>query len=182
MTTLLKTDISKDGVLLPLTYWPDPILSVACRPFEDTEEVRHNLVASMIRTMRHHNGAGLAAPQVGVDLQVAVVEVHPGEVHCIINPFSVLWDATADPFTYNEGCLSIPGYYRKSRRAGRVVIGCENYYGESCEQPFTDLESFAVQHELEHLQGKLFIDNLSLLKKNSIRRKVKKHINRVQTR
>ncbi len=170
--------ITEEGIRnahpLPLKYWPDPILSVPCERLEEDVEVRTQIAEAMIATMRLHDGVGLAAPQIGILKKICVVEVDRGNPVVIINPTLLEWDDPNDTFKYEEGCLSIPGYFETRYRNSNINLTYETISGDTCTTRFQFLEAFAVQHELDHLQGKLFIDGLSNLKLQRVRKKVKK--------
>jgi peptide deformylase len=109
----------------------------------------------MIETMRAADGCGLAGPQVGILRRIAVVEVEPGEVIELINPKII---AFAGEQEEQEGCLSIPGRWGITRRPKHVTVRATNRYGEEFEVTGSDLLARALCHEIDHLDGKLFID------------------------
>ena len=136
---------------------PDPVLREPTRkvPLIDTKVL--DLVDDMIDTMRAHNGAGLAAPQVGVSLRVVVIEV-PGEeeVITLINPEII---KTKGERVIEEGCLSVPGYQGEVTRAVTVKVKARNIDGKEIRVTATeDLLAQALQHEIDHLDGRLYID------------------------
>ena len=115
------------------------------------------LLDDMIETMREADGVGLAAPQVGVLRRIAVVEVEPGEVYELINPKIV---AYAGEQQEQEGCLSVPGRWGITKRPKHVTVRAMNRLGEIYEVSGSDLLARAFCHEIDHLDGKLFIDDL----------------------
>jgi peptide deformylase len=125
--------------------------------------------------MLESNGAGLSAVQVGVLKQIIVVDVGEGR-HDIINP--EIRETTTKPFKFSEGCLSVPNYYENRERPESILLRYETAKGEPFVKWFSGLEAFCIQHEMDHLEGKLFIDDLSPLKKERIRKKIEKSLRR----
>lgn len=154
---------------------PDPRLKKACDPItEITEEVKR-LAADMLETMYDAPGIGLAAPQVGVTKRLLVMDCikdGPPEPMALINP-QVVW-ASEDVSSYEEGCLSIPEQYAEVRRPAAVTVRWTALDGTEQERTFEGLWSTCVQHEMDHLDGKLFIDYLGPLKRQMITRKMEK--------
>lgn len=162
--------------MLDLKIWPDPILTKVAEPIPgDTVQTElEQLVADMIFTMDHYKGIGLAAPQVGVLQQLFIIRIEPENTFVFINPTITVLNE--DPYEWEEGCLSVPGYYTKKKRADHIKVDYMDvdYNAQSIE--FVGLYAFAVQHEYDHLQGKLFIDGASRLKQSRIKSKIKKYI------
>ena len=152
------------------------VLEQACEPITefDTPEL-HELVADMWETMYSAKGIGLAAPQIGISKQLSVIDVSAGENEAdrvlIINPEITLRDGKQ---TGEEGCLSIPGFREPVTRANRVIVRAQNEKGEPIELEGLELLARAFQHEIDHLHGILFLSHLSPLKRDIIRRKIKK--------
>ena len=140
----------------------------------DTAELRE-LVADMWQTMYSAKGVGLAAPQIGFGKRVSVIDISAGEDETkklvIINPEIVQSEGTQ---TGEEGCLSIPGFREPVTRASDVLIRAKNEKGEDIELRGQELLARAFQHEIDHLNGILFVNHLSALKRDIIRRKIKK--------
>jgi peptide deformylase len=140
----------------------------------DTAELRE-LVADMWQTMYSAKGVGLAAPQIGSGKRVSVIDVSAGEDETkrlvIINPEIVQSEGTQ---TGEEGCLSLPGFREPVTRASDVLVRAKNEEGEDIELRGQELLARAFQHEIDHLNGILFINHLSALKRDIIRRKIKK--------
>lgn len=140
----------------------------------DTPELRE-LVADMFETMYASKGVGLAAPQIGLSKSISVIDISVGEDEAqkivIINPEIVSLEGKQ---TGEEGCLSIPGFREPVTRAHKVVVKAQNGKGEPVEYTGEELLARAFQHEIDHLNGILFINHLSALKRDIIRRKVKK--------
>ncbi|MBQ9131737.1 MAG: peptide deformylase [Clostridia bacterium] len=135
----------------------DDTLRKVCRPVEQITPRIVTLLDDMIETMRGADGCGLAAPQVGILRRIAVVEVEPGTVYELINPKII---AYAGEQREQEGCLSIPGKWGRTKRPKHVTVQAMNRKGEIYEVSGSDLLARAFCHEIDHLDGKLFVDNL----------------------
>lgn len=135
----------------------DDTLRKVCRPVDTVTPRIVTLLDDMIETMRAADGCGLAGPQVGVLRRIAVVEVEPGKVYELINPKIV---AYAGEQQEQEGCLSIPGRWGITKRPKHVTVRAMNRKGEIYEVTGSDLLARAFCHEIDHLDGKLFVDNL----------------------
>ena len=133
----------------------DDILRKTCRPVEKITPRTVMLLDDMIETMRDADGCGLAAPQVGLLRRIAVVEVEPGEPIELINPKIIAYAGEQEE---QEGCLSIPGRWGITKRPKHVTVRAQNRYGETFEISGSDLLARALCHEIDHLDGKLFID------------------------
>ena len=154
---------------------PDPRLKKLCDPVtEVTDEIRA-LASDMLETMYDAPGVGLAAPQVGVTKRILVMDCikdGPPEPMVLINP-ELVW-ASEEASTYEEGCLSIPDQYANVDRPASVTIRWTDLEGAPQERLFEGLWATCVQHEMDHLNGKLFIDFLGPLKRQMITRKMEK--------
>src|SRR3954447_2875146 len=154
----------------------DPVLEQRAEPVceFDTPEL-HQLISDMWETMYAAKGVGLAAPQVGVLKRVSVIDTSVGEDEAkkvvIINP-EVTFREGKQPG--EEGCLSFPGFREPVTRAGKVLVRAQNLKGETVELPGEELLARALEHEIDHLNGILFLNHLSALKRDMIRRKIKK--------
>jgi peptide deformylase len=154
----------------------EPILEQAAGPVTefDTPEL-HELITDMWETMYASKGVGLAAPQIGIAKRVSVIDTSVGEDESkkvvIINPEILSKDGNQ---TGEEGCLSIPGFREPLTRANKVTVRAQNEKGETVELDGEELLARAFQHEIDHLNGILFIAHLSALKRDIIRRKIKK--------
>ena len=135
----------------------DDTLRKVCRPVDTVTPRIVTLLDDMIETMRAADGCGLAGPQVGVLRRIAVVEVEPGTVYELINPKII---AYAGEQQEQEGCLSIPGRWGITKRPKHVTVRAMNRRGEIYEVSGSDLLARAFCHEIDHLDGKLFVDNL----------------------
>ena len=133
----------------------DDILRKTCRPVEKITPRTVMLLDDMIETMRDADGCGLAAPQVGILRRIAVVEVEPGDPIELINPKIIAYAGEQEE---QEGCLSIPGRWGITKRPKHVTVRAQNRYGETFEISGSDLLARALCHEIDHLDGKLFID------------------------
>lgn len=162
--------------LLPIRIYPDPVLRVNCPEVTTFDNKLERLAQDMIETMYAAPGVGLAAPQVGVELRLAVVDISVGEdstdLHVLINP-EVLTQEGSD--IDEEGCLSIPDVTEKVKRPERIRVKAFGLDGESIEFEAEGLLARAVCHEVDHLDGVLFVDRLSGLRKE----KVKRHLRRM---
>ena len=134
------------------------MLRKVCRPVDEITPRIERLLDDMIQTMRHENGCGLAAPQIGVLRRIAVVEVEPGEVYELINPRIVAYTGEQ---TEVEGCLSIPGKSGTTRRPAAVTVRAMDRTGKEYEVRGEGLLCRAFCHEIDHLDGKLFVDVLA---------------------
>ena len=154
----------------------EPALETAAEPITefDTPEL-HALVADMWETMYSAKGVGLAAPQIGVSKRLTVIDISVGEKDdekiVLINPEIILEEGSQ---TGEEGCLSIPGFREPVTRSERVRVRAKNAQGETVEFEGEELLARAFQHEVDHLNGILFINHLSTLKRDIIRRKIRK--------
>ncbi len=150
--------------ILDIRVLGDPVLRKETKPIEQvTDEIRE-LVSNMFDTMYAAQGIGLAAPQVGRTERVAVVDVE-GAKYALINPEII---DTEGSVRGEEGCLSIPEIYGDVTRAARVVVRAQNENGETVEIEGSELLGRCLQHEIDHLDGKLFIDYLSMLKRRGV--------------
>ena len=161
--------------LLPIREFPDAVLRRKAAPVIAIDEALQRLIDDMIETMYAAPGVGLAAPQVGVSLQVFVVDVsggkEPGALMTFINPEIVHTEGQARE---EEGCLSVPGVYGPTPRAARVILRGTNRAGERIEVAGEGLLARAFQHEMDHLQGLLFFDRMGLVGRDLIKRKFRR--------
>ena len=159
--------------LLPILEYPDPRLKKVAAPVAAVTADIRNLVRDMAETMYAAPGIGLAATQVNVHKRVIVIDIseHKDELRVFINP-ELLWaEGEAE---CEEGCLSVPGYYDKVTRAARIRVRALNEQGETFEQEAEGLLAVCVQHEMDHLQGKVFVEYLSPLKRARLAAKLRK--------
>lgn len=163
--------------ILPILVIPDSRLKQVSEPVElITDEIR-TLVADMFETMYDAPGIGLAAIQVGVAKRVLVVDVGSKEEGqqplTVINP-QIIWESDDEFRIYQEGCLSIPEYYEEVERPARIGVRFMDLNGETQEIEADGLLATCLQHEIDHLNGVLFIDHLSRLKRDRVIRKFAK--------
>ncbi|MBP5209310.1 MAG: peptide deformylase [Clostridia bacterium] len=144
--------------ILNLIFEDDPMLRRVSRPVEAVTPRIEQLLDDMTETMRANNGCGLAAVQVGVLRRVVVIEVEPGEVLELINPRIIAWSGHQEE---QEGCLSLPGKWGKTKRPAAVVVRAEDRTGREIEVRGDGLLCRALCHEIDHLDGKLFTDVLA---------------------
>ena len=161
--------------VLPIRVYPDPVLRVCCPRVESFDDDLRRLASDMIETMHAAPGIGLAAPQVGSDQRLAVVDLSVGEdataLKVVINP-EIVEESGRD--VDSEGCLSIPGISEKVGRPFAVRVVAQDLAGEPFEIAAEDLEARALCHEIDHLNGVLFIDHLRGLRRDRVRRQLKK--------
>jgi peptide deformylase len=160
----------------PLVIIPDTKLRLVSEPVKEiTSEIRR-LADDMLDTMYDAPGVGLAAIQIGVPIRMVTMDVSKSEDEhqpmVLINP-EIVW-ASEEKRVYEEGCLSIPEYYEEVERPDRVRFRYLNLQGEMIEQDADGLLATCVQHEIDHLDGVLFIDHLSKLKRDRVMNKFKK--------
>lgn len=161
---------------LPILVAPDPRLKVKARRIERVDPVTRRLMDDMLETMYAAPGIGLAAPQVGVDRRVIVVDVSKeGEERSplrMANP-ELVWVSDEDN-THEEGCLSVPEHYADVTRPAAIRVRFLDHENELREMEADGLLATVIQHEMDHLDGILFIDHLSSLKRNMILRRLLK--------
>ena len=159
--------------LLPILRFPDPRLQKIARPVDKIDDSIHQLAANMAETMYEAPGIGLAATQVDVHKQIVVIDVSEerNALRVFINPEILSCDGLA---LGEEGCLSVPGIYDKVERAERVTVRYLDLAGQEQRLEAEGLLAVCIQHEIDHLNGKVFVDHLSQLKQTRIRTKLAK--------
>lgn len=159
-------------VLKVLTF-PDERLRTIAEPVEKVDDAIKTLVKDMFETMKDEKGIGLAATQVDVHKRVVVMDVseEQNEPYVFINPQIIEQSGST---ISEEGCLSVPNNYAKVDRAEKVTVKALNEKGETFQLEAEGLLAVCIQHELDHLKGKLFVDYLSPLKRNRIKKKLEK--------
>ncbi|EJF91921.1 peptide deformylase [Bartonella melophagi K-2C] len=159
-----------------LVTLPDPILRKVSKPIEHIDLAIQKLADDMLETMYHAQGIGLAAIQVGVPLRMLVIDIAenntPKNPLVVINP-EILW-LSDERNIYKEGCLSIPEYYAQVERPKRLRVRYSDREGKQTEIEADDLLATCLQHEIDHLNGCLFIDHISKIKRDMVIRKLKK--------
>ena len=155
--------------------FPDQDLRIKAKPVETFDEELKTLADDMFETMHSVNGIGLAATQIGVAKQVAVIDISPekNEPLVIINPAIQILDPSKTE-DYDEGCLSVPGFFEKISRPSDIKLTYQDLNGKKQEIKPEGLLTKVVQHELDHLNGRLFVDHISELKRRRIRNKIVK--------
>ncbi len=159
--------------ILDILHFPDPRLRREAKPVKEVDKAIHRLVDDMFETMYDAPGIGLAAPQVNVSKRIVVVDVSEGRDSplCLINPNIV--ERRGDE-EMEEGCLSVPGVYETVHRAEWVRVEAIDRDGKPFQLETDGLLAVCIQHELDHLKGKLFVDYLSSLKRQRIRKRLEK--------
>jgi peptide deformylase len=154
--------------------FPDPRLRTIAKSVDEVNDDVRKLLNDMFETMYDAGGIGLAATQINVHLRIVVMDLSEerNEPRVFINPEIV--PLTEDGHTYQEGCLSVPGFYEDVIRPERCLIKAMDKEGKSFEEEATGLLAVCIQHELDHLNGKLFVDYLSSMKRDRIRKKLEK--------
>lgn len=155
-------------------YLPDPRLRAPTEKIEAFDEDLQTLVDDMIETMYAANGVGLAATQIGISKKIAVLDAsrERNQPMVIINPEVTPLEGSE---LMDEGCLSVPGAYDRAPRATKVKLRAQDRYGEVYEIEADGLLAHVIQHEVDHLNSKLFVDYLSPLKKHMAMKKLEKH-------
>jgi peptide deformylase len=162
--------------ILEILQYPHPILKKKTQPIQKIDPTIRRLIQDMAETMYAAPGVGLAAPQVGHPLRLAVLDITPANqaknLVVLINPEIVV---TEGECLWEEGCLSVPDYSEEVKRKKKIVVRCQNLEGENVEVVGdNNLLSIALQHEIDHLDGILFIDRLSKLKRDLFKKKLQK--------
>ena len=167
--------------VLPIVEVPDPRLRLISKPVEHVTDETRAFVQDMIDTMYDANGIGLAAIQVGVDSRILVIDLQDEKdeddkpiksPHAYINP--EILSVSEETSSYNEGCLSIPEQYADVARPASCRVRWLDEQGERHEEELTGLLSTCMQHEIDHLNGVLFIDHISRLKRDMVMKKLAK--------
>ena len=159
--------------LLEILHFPDPRLRLRAEPVPQVDDQVRQMVKDMFETMYDAPGIGLAATQVNIQLEVIVIDVSEDKNSplCLINPKIISEEGSEE---MQEGCLSVPGFYENVSRAEKITVQALNEQGEPFELEADDLLAVCIQHEMDHLQGKLFVDYLSPLKRQRIKKKLEK--------
>ncbi len=159
--------------LLKILEYPDPRLRTRAKPVEAVDARIRQLIDDMFETMYAAPGIGLAATQVDVHERVIVMDISEerDEPLCFVNPELVKVDGKLE---HEEGCLSVPGIYESVSRAERIRVSALGRDGEPFELDADGLLAVCIQHEIDHLEGKLFVDYLSELKRQRLRKKLAK--------
>jgi peptide deformylase len=165
--------------ILDILIWPDPQLLEISTPITDIDDDLKQLAEDMLETMYDADGVGLAAPQVGIQKRMVIIDIHAGADErpsgepplTLINPEFIEQEGE---LTWEEGCLSVPGELGEVTRAAKVKMKYTDLEGQEHVVEAEGLKAVALQHECDHLDGKLFVDYLSRIKRNVIRRRMNK--------
>lgn len=161
--------------ILDILHYPDPRLRLVAKPVQKVDSSIHRLLDDMLETMYAAPGIGLAATQVNVQKRVLVTDIsedHNDPVF-LINPEIISLEGEEE---MEEGCLSVPGVHELVKRAEKISLRALNREGERIEMDVDGLLAVCIQHEIDHLDGKLFVDYISALKRNRIRKKLEKQL------
>jgi peptide deformylase len=158
---------------LPIIEFPDPRLRTVAKPVERVDAALRRLIDDMLETMYDAPGIGLAATQVDAHVRLLVLDISEehNEPQVFINPEIVSAEGSQ---VYQEGCLSVPGYYADVKRANLITVRALDRDGQAFELATDGLLAVCIQHEMDHLDGKVFVDYLSPLKKALVRKKLAK--------
>lgn len=162
-----------------IIYLPDPRLRKISSEVEIFDAKLQTLIDDMFETMYDAKGVGLAAPQIGINIRLSVIDVtnDKSQQLVLINPEIIAQEGEQE---YQEGCLSVPGTFDTVKRAETVTMRALDRNAKPYEMTASGLLGEAFQHEIDHLNGKLYIDLLSPLKRNIIRKKLEKHLRKNQ--
>ena len=165
---------NSDMALLTVLCYPDPRLHQVAKPVAEVDARIKKIVADMAETMYDAPGVGLAATQVDIHERIIVIDVSDehNELRVFINP-EITW-ASAEKKSWREGCLSVPDFYDEVERPANIKLKAQDLDGQEFEIEADGLLAVCLQHELDHLQGKVFVEYLSFLKRNRISQKMKK--------
>jgi peptide deformylase len=157
--------------LLNILHFPDPKLRTVAKPVDQFDEKLNELISNLFETMYEAPGIGLAATQVDQHIRLLVMDVSEdrNQPRCLINPELLIVEGEEES---DEGCLSVPGFYESVKRAEHIRVRTQNKNGEFIEFEANGIEAVCIQHEMDHLEGKLFVDYLSTMKRDRIRKKL----------
>jgi peptide deformylase len=158
---------------LEILEFPDPRLRTVAKPVERFDAALRQLVDDMVETMYDAQGIGLAATQVNVHQRLLVLDVSENQdtPRVYVNPEIVEREGSE---TCEEGCLSVPGIYAEVSRAERITVAAQDAEGQAFREALDGLQAICIQHEIDHLEGKLFVDYLSPLKQRMVAKKLEK--------
>lgn len=167
-------------MILDIIHYPNKMLRTVSQEVKQFDSKLHTLLDSMYETMIAHNGVGLAAIQVAKPLRALLVNIpreEDGEQYKedlieLINPIIL---HSEGEILWNEGCLSVPGFYEEISRFSNIKVQYQDRFGNQIQQIFNDFMAVAVQHEMDHLNGVLFVDKLSLIKRKKFEKELKKN-------
>jgi len=160
--------------MMQIIVAPDSRLNKVSKKVEAVDDIIISILNQMLECMYKNNGIGLAAPQVGILKRLVVVDCSDKndikKPLKLINPEII--QLSSDISEFEEGCLSLPTQYAKVKRPAEIIVKFQNVEGVFCEESFSGIEATCIQHEIDHLDGKLFVDHISKLKKNIIIKKL----------
>ena len=156
-------------IKLRIRFYGDPLLRKRAKPLRQVTETERAIFEEMLELTRLSGGIGLAAPQVGLSKQMILVDIGQGPV-MLVNPRITKKSGFS---SLEEGCLSLPGIYVKVRRAKKIVVSGLNEKNESVSFPAQDLLARVLQHEIDHLRGRLIVDYANFIQKISLKKKLK---------
>lgn len=163
--------------VLEIKKYPDKILKKKAEPVTSFDEGLQTLIDDMVQTMYDAPGVGLAAPQVGVSKRLAVIDIstkgEPAPLLVLVNPVCLKAEGSIE---FEEGCLSVPEYTSKVKRAEKVVVRAQDREGKQIEIETDGLLAIALQHELDHLDGILFVDRISPIKREFFKKRFQKSL------
>ncbi|MEC8798149.1 MAG: peptide deformylase [Pseudomonadota bacterium] len=163
--------------LLKILIFPDPRLRTKAKPVQNIDGSIKELSDDMLETMYEGEGIGLAATQINVHKRIIVVDItkEKNEPQVLINP-EITKIIDPEKRAYSEGCLSVPGFYEELKRPSSVEVSYQDLEGKMNTQVISGLLSVVIQHEIDHLDGKIMVDSLSNLKREMIRKKLMKNV------
>ena len=162
---------------LKILIFPDPKLRKVARKIDKFDKSLETLSKNMLKTMYEAEGIGLAATQVDIHIRLVVMDLSEerNEPRVFVNPEYTILDKS--PFTYEEGCLSIPGFNEEISRPSKILLKWQDLQGNFHEEKPDGIFTVCAQHEIDHLDGKLFVDYLSPIKRDRIRKKLENRRN-----
>ncbi|MEN2943835.1 peptide deformylase [Mannheimia haemolytica] len=159
--------------ILDVVLYPDEKLATVCEPVEQVDEALNRFIDDMFETMYEHEGIGLAAPQVGVLKRVITIDIEGDKTNQVVLINPEILESSGET-GIEEGCLSIPGHRTLVPRKEKVKVKALNRQGEEIIIDADDLFAICIQHEIDHLNGVLFVDHISNLKRQRIKEKMQK--------
>jgi len=165
-------------MILDILKYPDKRLRTIAKPVVSVDETIRQQVKDMFETMYEAPGIGLAATQVNFHQRIIVIDISDqcNEPICLINPEVI---EKSGEIQWEEGCLSVPDYYENVIRANDIKVQALNQYGKTFELEASEMLSVCIQHEIEHLDGILFVDHLSKLKQKRLKKKTEKKVTKL---
>ncbi len=165
-------------MLLPILFYPDKKLRTVAKPVEVVDDIIKTQVSNMFETMYDAPGIGLAATQVDFHQRVIVIDIsdEQNQPLCLINPEII---EKSGEIEWEEGCLSVPNYYESVKRANDIKVHALDQNGEEFEMEASEILAVCIQHEIDHLNGILFVDYISKLKQKRLKEKASKQAKRL---